>query len=150
MNDVILGVGILVAVVSVFSLWVIGENKARRNFARKRFQESFGTILQKEYTYEELDHISQFFYQREKEGFYIDDITWNDLEMERIFVQMNQSASAVGSEVLYDLLRKPVFEKQELQNRQSLMEFFTSHEKERVNLQMLLSGIKKPGECQRV
>lgn len=145
MNDVILGVGILVAVVSVFSLWVIGENKARRNFARKRFQESFGTILQKEYTYEELDHISQFFYQREKEGFYIDDITWNDLEMERIFVQMNQSASAVGSEVLYDLLRKPVFEKQELQNRQSLMEFFTSHEKERVNLQMLLSGIKKPG-----
>lgn len=145
MNDVILGVGILVAVVSVFSLWVIGENKARRNFARKRFQESFGSIMQKEYTYEELDHISQFFYQREKEGFYIDDITWNDLEMERIFVQMNQSASAVGSEVLYDLLRKPVFEKQELENRQSLMEFFTSHEKERVNLQMLLSGIKKPG-----
>ena len=62
MNDVILGVGILVAVVSVFSLWVIGENKARRNFARKRFQESFGSIMQKEYTYEELDHISQFFY----------------------------------------------------------------------------------------
>lgn len=145
MNDVILGIGILVTVVALFSLWVIGENKARRNFAKKRFQESFGTIPQKEYTYEELDHISQFFYQRGKEGFYIDDITWNDLEMERIYVQINQSSSAVGNEVLYDLLRKPVFEKQELENRQSLMEFFTNHEKDRVNLQMLLSGIKKPG-----
>ena len=60
-------------------------------------------------------------------------------------MQMNQCASAVGNEVLYDLLRKPVFEKQELENRQSLMEFFTSHEEERVNLQMLLSGIRKPG-----
>lgn len=145
MNDVIVGVGILAAVAVLFSLWVMGENKARKNFARKRFLESFGTILQKEYTYEELDHISQFFYQREKEGFYIDDITWNDLEMERVFVQINQSASAVGNEVLYDLLRKPVFKKKELEKRQSLMEFFTSHEKERVNLQMLLSGIKKPG-----
>ena len=136
------------AVVSGFSLWVIGENKARQKFARKRFQESFGTVTQKEYTYEELDHISQLFYQKEKEGFYIDDITWNDLEMERIFVQMNQSASAVGNEVLYDLLRKPVFEKQELQNRQSLMEFFTSHEKERVNLPNAFIGNPQTGECQ--
>lgn len=145
MNDVIVSVLILVVAVAGFSLWVIGENKTRQKLARKRFQESFGTVPQKEYTYEELDHISQLFYQKEKEGFYIDDITWNDLEMERIYVQMNQCASAVGNEVLYDLLRKPVFEKQELENRQSLMEFFTSHEEERVNLQMLLSGIRKPG-----
>ena len=145
MNDVIVSVLILVVAVAGFSLWVIGENKTRQKLARKRFQESFGTVPQKEYTYEELDHISQLFYQKEKEGFYIDDITWNDLEMERIYVQMNQCASAVGNEVLYDLLRKPVFEKQELENRQSLMEFFTSHEEERVNFQMLLSGIRKPG-----
>ena len=79
MNDVIVSVLILVVAVAGFSLWVIGENKTRQKLARKRFQESFGTVPQKEYTYEELDHISQLFYQREKEGFYIDDITWNDL-----------------------------------------------------------------------
>ena len=88
MNDVIVSVLILVVAVAGFSLWVIGENKTRQKLARKRFQESFGTVPQKEYTYEELDHISQLFYQKEKEGFYIDDITWNDLEMERIYVQL--------------------------------------------------------------
>ena len=111
-----------------------------------RLRESWGNIPQKEYTYEELEHIAQFFCQREKEGFYIDDITWNDLEMDRIFVQLNQSVSAVGGEVLYDLLRKPVFQQKELQRRQELINYFDTHEKERIQLQTVLSGIRQPGK----
>ena len=48
MNDVIVSVLILVVAVAGFSLWVIGKNKTRQKLARKRFQESFGTVPQKE------------------------------------------------------------------------------------------------------
>ena len=102
-------------------------------------------IPPKEYTYEELEHIAQFFRQREKNGFYIDDITWNDLDMDRIFILINQSCSPVGAECLYDLLRKPVFEEKELKERQRLIEFFRSHQEERQKLQMLLASIRRPG-----
>lgn len=146
MKDVILGVLILFLVIGGMALWIWVENKNRRKFAHLRLRESWGNIPQKEYTYEELEHIAQFFCQREKEGFYIDDITWNDLEMDRIFVQLNQSVSAVGGEVLYDLLRKPVFQQKELQRRQELINYFDTHEKERIQLQTVLSGIRQPGK----
>lgn len=146
MKDVILGVLILFLVIGGMALWIWVENKNRRKFALLRLRESWGNIPQKEYTYEELEHIAQFFCQREKEGFYIDDITWNDLEMDRIFVQLNQSVSAVGGEVLYDLLRKPVFQQEELQRRQELINYFDTHEKERIQLQTVLSGIRQPGK----
>nr|WP_297873258.1 DNA mismatch repair protein MutS [uncultured Blautia sp.] len=146
MKDVILGVLILFLVIGGMALWIWVENKNRRKFALLRLRESWGNIPQKEYTYEELEHIAQFFCQREKEGFYIDDITWNDLEMDRIFVQLNQSVSAVGGEVLYDLLRKPVFQQKELQRRQELINYFDTHEKERIQLQTVLSGIRQPGK----
>lgn len=122
----------------------------QNHFNRKRFSEriknSWGKVPQKEYTHEELEHIAQFFRQREKGGFFIDDITWNDLDMNRIFILINQCCSPVGSEYLYDLLRKPVFEEKELQERQRLMTFFDSHPKERERLQILLAGIRKPGK----
>nr|WP_296005439.1 DNA mismatch repair protein MutS [uncultured Blautia sp.] len=146
MKDVILGVLILFLVIGGMALWIWVENKNRRKFALLRLRESWGNIPQKEYTYEELEHIAQFFCQREKEGFYIDDITWNDLEMDRIFVQLNQSVSAVGGEVLYDLLRKPVFQQKELQRRQELINYFDTHEKERIQLQTVLSEIRQPGK----
>lgn len=146
MKDVILGVLILFLVIGGMALWIWVENKNRRKFALLRLRESWGNIPQKEYTYEELEHIAQFFCQREKEGFYIDDITWNDLEMDWIFVQLNQSVSAVGGEVLYDLLRKPVFQQKELQRRQELINYFDTHEKERIQLQTVLSEIRQPGK----
>ena len=75
MKDVITGVLILLLVAGGMALWIWGENKNRKKFALLRLRENWGNIPQKEYTYEELEHIAQFFYQREKEGFYIDDIT---------------------------------------------------------------------------
>ena len=38
---------------------------------------------------------------------YIDDITWNDLDMDRIYKKMNIANSSVGQESLYKMLRIP-------------------------------------------
>ena len=127
------------------SILILVQNRSNQKRFLARIKNSWGQIPPKEYTYEELEHIAQFFRQREKNGFYIDDITWNDLDMDRIFILINQSCSPVGAECLYDLLRKPVFEEKELKERQRLIEFFRSHQEERQKLQMLLASIRRPG-----
>ena len=65
--------------------------------------------------------------------------------MDRIYALINQSVSPVGDECLYDLLRKPVFREEELKERERLLEFFKVREKERHRIQVLLAGIRKPG-----
>lgn len=73
----------------------------------------------------------------------LDDITWNDLEMDEIFLLMNNTCSAAGEECLYSLLRKPVCSKEKLQERKRLMDFFAENEEERLKLQKQFTGMGK-------
>lgn len=144
-NDTVIGLGVILLFLVGAGVLNYYENGKRRKLFLERMMASWGKIPQREYSYDELEHISQFFCKREKEGFYIDDITWNDLDMDRIFALINQSISPVGDEYLYEILRKPVFEEKELKERQRLLEFFSEKEKERHKVQSLLAGIRKPG-----
>ena len=38
----------------------------------------------------------------------IDDITWNDLDMETVYMILNNTGSGVGEEYLYDMLPHPL------------------------------------------
>ena len=144
-NDTVIGLVVILLFLAGAGVLNYYEKGKRRKLFLERMMASWGKIPQREYSYDELEHISQFFRKREKEGFYIDDITWNDLDMDRIFALVNQSISPIGDEYLYELLRKPVFEERELQERQRLLEFFSEKEKERHKVQALLAGIRKPG-----
>ena len=144
-NDTVIGLVVILLFLAGAGVLNYYEKGKRRKLFLERMMASWGKIPQREYSYDELEHISQFFRKREKEGFYVDDITWNDLDMDRIFALVNQSISPIGDEYLYELLRKPVFEERELQERQRLLEFFSEKEKERHKVQALLAGIRKPG-----
>ena len=50
--------------------------------------------------------LSQY-YQHNKDGYILDDITFNDLNLDEIFEKINKTSSSLGEEVLYSLLRKP-------------------------------------------
>ena len=54
----------------------------------------------------------------------IDDITWNDLDMDRIFEALNHTGSAVGEEVLFAWLHKPEMSSGELIRREHLIDLF--------------------------
>ena len=138
-NDTVIGLGVILLFLAGAGLLNFYEKRKGRRLFLEKMMASWGKIPQREYSYEELDHISQFFRQREKEGFYIDDITWNDLDMDRIYALINQSVSPVGDECLYDLLRKPVFREEELKERERLLEFFKIREKDTMCLAFFLS-----------
>lgn len=144
-NDTVIGLGVILLFLAGAGLLNFYEKRKGRRIFLGKMMASWGKIPQREYSYEELEHISQFFRQKEKEGFYIDDITWNDLDMDRIYALINQSISPVGDECLYDILRKPVFREEELKERQRLLKFFKDNEKDRHRVQTLLAGIRKQG-----
>ena len=144
-NDTVIGLVVILLFLAGAGVLNYYEKGKRRKLFLERMMASWGKIPQREYSYDELEHIAQFFRKREKEGFYVDDITWNDLDMDRIFALINQSISPIGDEYLYEILRKPVFEEEELKERQRLLEFFSEKEKERHKVQALLAGIRKPG-----
>lgn len=77
----------------------------------------------------------------------IDDITWNDLDMNGIFARMNFTQSSAGEETLYRMLRCPACSddthaKRELGRHISYME---TDEKVRLDALMLLDEMGKSG-----
>ncbi len=135
MSETVVGIGIIALLLLSAAAVMLSENKRRKLFLQQKLKNAWGQIPDREYTYEDFHHISQFFHKREKEGFFIDDITWNDLDMDRIFMLLNQTFSAVGGDCLYDILRKPVFEEKELKYRNRLMLFFAKNQEIREQVQ---------------
>lgn len=145
MSETIVGIGIIALLLLSVAAVMLSENKRRKLFLQQKLKNAWGQIPDREYTYEDFHHISQFFHKREKDGFFIDDITWNDLDMDRIFMLLNQTFSAVGGDCLYDILRKPVFEEKELKYRNRLMLFFAKNQEIREQVQTILASVRKSG-----
>lgn len=111
------------------------QRKNREKFLRHA-KESFGKLPEREYAVEELARISHYFKNyRHRAAFYLDDLTWDDLGMEDIFLLVNQTCSSVGEDYLYWLLRTPISDEKELEERHRIISFFQTHEKERLKLQ---------------
>ncbi len=75
--------------------------------------------------------------------FSIDDITWNDLDMDSIFQRLNNTHSTVGEQYLYYILRKPLMENSELKERNRIIEFFRNNKDDRLKVQLLLAKLGK-------
>ena len=140
-------------VASIFALIVfgivhmyVGGKKAKRVW-REKFLKEWGKIPQREYDEEELEKISRYFEYQLKKGKirkpHIDDITWNDLDMDNVFAYANNTKCSAGEEYLYYLLRTPVTEQKTLDERERLIHFFATHESERVELEVCFQQIGK-------
>ena len=46
-----------------------------------------------------------FYASDENNGYAVDDVTWTDLEMDEVFLRINQTGSYIGEQVLYHILR---------------------------------------------
>lgn len=84
-----------------------------------------------------------FDFIKDKLEFYIDDITWNDLNMDEIFKGINNTGTSLGDEILYKFLREQSFDLDELKRRDNLIEFFKENNDVREDLMLKLRFIGK-------
>ena len=124
----------------------LDEAKKRKNFILW-LREHYGELPKREeYREGELKKIARYYKVHEAEGFHIDDITWNDLNMDEIFKRMNYTYSAAGEEYLYYLLRTPMQEKDSAEKLEEQVGYFMRHKEERVEYQTVFAGIGKTGK----
>ncbi|MCD7751301.1 MAG: hypothetical protein LUI10_06120 [Lachnospiraceae bacterium] len=82
----------------------------------------------------------------------LDETTWNDLHMDRIFETVNHTYSAAGEEYLYYLLHHADQSEEELLHFESLVQYWEKHPDDRVFLQTNLwqlgySGGSSVADC---
>ena len=136
----------VIFLVSFAAFWVFiyvqGKIMEKRQlfYDRKILKGLKGQMPRKEYKIERFMRIPGYF-EKHKADFYIDDITWNDLNMDEVFVRMNYSMSSTGEEYLYCMLRTPRFDKQALEHLHKLASFYEKHDEQRINYQRLMKKL---------
>ena len=130
----------LVAVFLVISA-VIGFRDRKRHELkeRARLRDSFGKPGAKEYRDGRYEQIPGYL-RRHRADFEIDDITWNDLDMDLLYKRMDATCSSAGEEYLYWLLRSPRTDGGTYVSEEGL-KWWTEHEKERIGVQRTLQNL---------
>lgn len=124
----------------------LDERKKKKKFILW-LKNHYGELPKREeYREEEFRKIARYYKAHEKDGFHIDDITWNDLNMNEIFKRMNYTYSAAGEEYLYYLLRTPMQEEASAGKLEEQINYFMQHKEERVEYQTAFAGIGKTGK----
>ncbi|MCM1569960.1 MAG: hypothetical protein NC081_11020 [Roseburia sp.] len=117
----------------------------RKRKLRQSLYEDFGKFKERQYPAERYERIGSYYKKHQKPG-QVDDITWNDLNMDEIFKRMNFTYSAAGEEYLYYTLRDTGKSREELEHFEELVRFFTEHTDERVKLQLLMKQLGHTGK----
>lgn len=126
------------AILLVLAVQFARNQRRNKEIFLKKARESFGSVPDRKYEPEELTRVSHYFRNyRETAEFYLDDLTWNDLGMEDIFLLINQTYSSVGEDYLYWLLRTPVSDRAVLEERDRLIRYFQTHEADRLRVQYI-------------
>ncbi len=114
---------------------------------KMRLHSEWGRPGERKNSHEAFEQISHF-YQTYSEGCnVVDDITWNDLDMDRVFKAVNTTNSSVGQECLYRIMRVLEDDRKVLVKRHENAEYFREHQEERLELQHLFA---RTGYCRNI
>lgn len=138
-------VKIIVGILVLGILFVYAARRDRR-VQRLRLKEvlkqEWGLYTRDEYSDVVMDNIKYYYGQKKTENS-LDDITWNDLNMETVFQQMNHTRTSAGEEFLYKLLRTPEYSMGELEKREAVIRSIQEHEELREEFELSLYDIGK-------
>ncbi len=113
----------------------------RKKKLRQKLLEAYGAVPEVRYEVGDLERIRTYYeFRREKDmdDFLIDDITWNDLDMDGVFFRLNPGLSISGEQYLYYLLRAPAQSAEAYDRRARLIDLMARDDDLRLRLQMLL------------
>ncbi len=139
---------VIILIVMVIMLTGMMDEKRSKQMLREKLKKQYGQYSEKKYADGRLESIVSAvrYGENAKEAFVIDDITWNDLEMDRLFTSIDYTRSAAGEEALYRWLRMPVFEEEVLNLRERHFRFFEDHEKDRLNYLLFMGEVGRTGK----
>ena len=85
-----------VGILFLFIFLIMHNNRSRKKLMLKKIRRVYGNVPEREYETGDIEKISHYFRRKCGEQFAVDDITWNDLDMDRIYMLVNQTMSSPG------------------------------------------------------
>lgn len=137
---------IAISIIAILSI-IIGFNIFTKINKKKYIESKFGKKQNREFTkLEDEKYLKEAFNLISKYNnteILIDDNTWNDLEMFKIFDLINNTQSSLGSEALYSILRQINISDDFEKHFTELMEDLSKDDKKRLKIQVILNSIGK-------
>ncbi|MEN6316345.1 MAG: DNA mismatch repair protein MutS [Clostridiaceae bacterium] len=141
--DYVILIAIIIIIVNVAA--VIKKRRSIKKL-RQTLEMKWGKKPDEKYRDEDMTAVRSY-YENLKEKdcgrLFLDDITWNDLEMDKVFMRLNSTQSTAGEEYLYALMREPLTDCAVLDERRRLIQFFQTNPSERRQLQFLFARLGK-------
>lgn len=135
--------GILISVLFALAYYGLSKTYAYLKTLRE-LREGWGKGIDRK---RDFSLIRMYFdYEVESGEFHIDDRTWEDLNMDQVFTKLDRTLSSVGQHVLYDILRKPLFDKDGLKRRGEVISRFQADPEIRETLHLFLSKLDTSDE----
>jgi hypothetical protein len=109
---------------------------------KRRLQQNFGRVPDLYYAHGDMEQIRSYFdFRREtgRDAFLLDDVTWNDLDLDRVFRRINAGRCTSGEQVLYHLLRSPAQNEADYRERERMIRFAEGDPERRLRVEMILA-----------
>lgn len=136
----------IIAVILVLGILFVIKSRYDKKQYRMRmqalFSQEWGLYTREEYSDQIMKNI-RYYHEQNQTRDSIDSITWNDLEMETIFQEMNHTRTSAGEEYLYHILRTPEFSEEELEKREAVIQSYQRNPDIRMELEIALYDIGK-------
>ena len=138
---------ILAGIVFLLIKGIYDKKNAKERLIRT-LKNNWGTLPEEEYSEAKFKSL-QYYYEHKvriknnAKIFFLDEITWNDLNLNELFFMINHTGSAMGEEVLWALLHEVRLTENPLLEREQLISIFQREEDARLKLQTNLALIGK-------
>jgi len=143
LDSFLIYVVLVILIVSAISIVTEVRNRIK---TKKRIKEEWAKEREKKYTDEDWEDLKEYFNnikKHKKDSFFIDEITWNDLSMDKVFEKINSAETTVGEQYLYGMLREIIYDENKLKSRDKMADYFREHREDREKLQYILSRLGK-------
>lgn len=138
--EILVFLAVLASVLALLFLNGIYREKRYWQGVRERLKRQYGEEPDKNWSKEQYEGIGTY-HEAHKGDFCVDDITWNDLDMDSVFLRLDYTQSKTGAEYLYHTLRSPERSIQVLQKREAKIHYYRECEEERLLLQLAFARI---------
>lgn len=111
---------------------------------RRRLDAGFGKVPDPLYFQGDMANIRAYYdYRKEQrmDEFLVDDVTWNDLDLDRVFKRINPGLSTSGEQYLYYQLRSPAIDTATYNERKKLIGLMEEFPDLRRKLQVILARL---------
>lgn len=143
---------ILFGALIAFYLFVVIQGKLSERKIKKyfiaRLKKEYNRLNDAEYSSERMKAATGMYEWHKGESFNIDDITWNDIDGDRLYKAINHCYSSAGDEYFYYRMRTPVLteNRDDFCKNEEIYAYMKEHEEERIKFQLLFARMGRTGK----